>query len=283
MIGADRLGAVSLNCHPMSLIGQPQPATALGPPEPAPLRFLLSGPTRRELAHAEQVGWHDHAQHQLIHPGRGILQVFTPHGSWVVPSHRALWLPAGVPHAHRAHGSTRMQTLAFAADVNPLSLERPTVLAVSPLLREVITALTTTAPPDSAPTARERHNLEQVALDQLRRVEALPLHLPAPSDDRLLNVAALLAADPADPRPLGALGAAVGASERTLSRLFRQETGMTFTQWRAQLRLHHALTLLATGVPVGSAAIACGYGGASAFIEAFRKAFGTTPGRYWTD
>jgi AraC-like DNA-binding protein len=273
--------------------GQSQSAAPFGPPEPAPLRFLLSGPTRRELAHAEQIDWHDHAQHQLIHPGRGVLQVFTPHGSWVVPSHRAVWLPAGVAHAHRAHGSTRMQTLAFAADVNPLSLERPTVLAVSPLLREVITALTAitphgtspngAAPPAAAPTARERHNLEQVALDQLRRVEALPLHLPAPSDDRLLDVAALLAADPADSRPLGALGAAVGASERTLSRLFRQETGMTFTQWRAQLRLHHALTLLATGVPVGSAAAACGYGSASAFIEAFRKAFGTTPGRYWTD
>lgn len=272
----------------MSPSGQSQLPAPLGPPKPAPLRFLLSGPTRRELEHAEQVDWHDHAQHQLIHPGQGVLQVFTPHGSWVVPSHRAVWVPAGIAHAHRAHGSTRMQTLAFAANVNPLSLERPTVLAVSPLLREVITALTTTAPADTsrtntAPTDRERRNLEQVALDQLRRVEALPLHLPAPSDDRLLDVAALLAADPADARPLGALGTAVGASERTLSRLFRQETGMTFTQWRAQLRLHHALTLLATGAPVGSAAAACGYGTASAFIEAFRKAFGTTPGRYWAD
>lgn len=250
---------------------------------PASQQLPLPGPTRQDLAHAEQVGWHDHARHQLVHPGRGVLQVFTPHGSWVVPSHRAVWLPAGVPHAHRAYGSTRMQTLSFAADVNPLSLERPTVLAVSPLLREVIAALTATEPTGTARQAAERLNLERVVLDQLRRIEALPLHLPAPFDDRLLDVAALLAADPADPRTLAALGAAVGASERTLSRLFRQETGMTFSQWRTQLRLHHAVTLLATGVSVGSAAVACGYGSTSAFVEAFRKAFGTTPGRYWAN
>ncbi|MGH3242665.1 MAG: helix-turn-helix transcriptional regulator, partial [Spirillospora sp.] len=121
--------------------------------------------------------------------------------------------------------------------------------------------------------------LERVALDQLRRVEELPLHLPVPVDDRLRTIAAALADDPADRRTLAEFGRAAGASERTLSRLFRQETSMTFPQWRAQVRLHHALILLATGASVTGVAAACGYAGPSAFIEAFRHAFGTTPGR----
>lgn len=58
---------------------------------------------------------------------------------------------------------------------------------------------------------------------------------------------------------------------------------MSFAQWRTQLRLHHSLTLLASGLPVASVASACGYTNASAFIEAFRRSFGTTPGRYWAD
>lgn len=93
-------------------------------------------------------------------------------------------------------------------------------------------------------------------------------------------VAALLRADPSDGRTLARLGAAVGASELTLSRLFRQETGMSFPQWRTQLRLHHALVLLAGGSSVTSTALACGYQNPSAFIEAFRQAFGSTPGQY---
>jgi AraC-like DNA-binding protein len=236
----------------------------------------LDGPTLLALHHRERVDWHHHAEHQLIYPSAGVLQVSTDVGSWVVPPYRAVWVPAGVPHAHEAHGPTRMLSLIFDVTVNPLRLDRPTVLAVTPLLREVITALI--ADPDL--TERQRANLEQVALDQLRRVEALPLWLPTPDDPRLRDVTALLRDDPADPRTLAELGAAVGASERTLSRLFRAQTAMSFPQWRAQLRLHHSLKLLADGGSVTTVATACGYSGTSAFIEAFRHAFGTTPGRY---
>ncbi|HVT67927.1 MAG TPA: AraC family transcriptional regulator [Trebonia sp.] len=90
----------------------------------------------------------------------------------------------------------------------------------------------------------------------------------------------MLAGDPADDRTLAELGRAAGASERTLSRLFRRDTGMTFPQWRAQLRLQHAMLLLAAGSSVTAAAAASGYGNTSAFIAAFRDAFGVTPAAY---
>ncbi|MCF2527784.1 AraC family transcriptional regulator [Yinghuangia soli] len=246
-------------------------------------RLPLDGPTRRALTHRERVDWHDHAENQLIAPGLGVLQVSTPDGTWIVPPHRAVWVPAGIPHAHEAHGPTEMRNLCFPAAVNPLRLDRPTVLAVTPLLREVVAALTGAAhvPDRDRPlSAAHRRNLEQVALDQLRRVDELPLGLPAPRDPRLRDIAALLTADPGDERTLAELGAAVGAAERTLSRLFRAETGMSFPQWRGQLRLQYSLKLLATGRSVTAVAAACGYATPSAFIEAFRHAFGTTPGSY---
>lgn len=246
-------------------------------------RKPLDGPTRAPMAHRERVEWHDHAVNQLIAPSLGVLQVSTRTGSWVVPPHRAVWIPAGVAHAHEAHGPSELRTLCFPTDVNPLRLDRPTVLSVSPLLREVVAVLTGAGHvPDRERelTPDQRGNLERVALDQLQRVEALPLGLPTPRDERLRDVAALLAADPGDERTLAELGAAVGAAERTLSRLFRAETGMSFPQWRGQLRLHHSLKLLAGGASVTGAAAACGYATPSAFIEAFRHAFGTTPGAY---
>lgn len=168
-----------------------------------------------------------------------------------------------------------MRTLIFPAATNPLGLRQPTVLAVDPLLREVIAALTAEDPPP-----RQRRNLEHLALDRLRHVSALPLCLPWPRDDRLRTVARILADDPADSRSLADLGRVAGAGERTLSRLFRAETGMTFPQWRAQMRIQHALALLAAGESVTAVAAACGFPTPSAFIETFRKALGTTPGRY---
>lgn len=174
-----------------------------------------------------------------------------------------------------------MRALRFEVGVNPLRLDRPTVLAVTPLLREIIAVLTGAGHvPDRELSAVERVNLERVALDQLRCVEALPLELPSPRDARLRDVAAILDADPGDARTLAGLGAVVGASERTLSRLFRAETGMSFPQWRTQLRLHHALKMLAGGSSVTSTATACGYSTPSAFIEVFRHAYGMPPGAY---
>jgi len=117
-----------------------------------------------------------------------------------------------------------------------------------------------------------------VLLDQLRASPQHPVYLPSPTDSRLRALCAILRADPADNRTLAALGRQVGASERTLSRLFTADLGMTFPQWRTQLRLYHALVLLADHEPVTAVAHACGWSSTSAFIDVFRRAFGHTPG-----
>ena len=253
----------------------------------------LAGPTFAELAPRDTIDWHYHDKHQLVYPSSGVLAISAAEGTWVVPPQRAVWIPAGVPHAHRAHGRVQMRTLAFPAthaehktEGAPLP-DVPAVVAVSPLLREIIVALTAAQAEEAnqaapaAYTAQQRANLQNVALDELRRVHQLPVRLPALTDDRLRAIAETLRADPADERTLAEHGMAVGASERTLSRLFRQQAGMSFPQWRTQFRLLHALVLLADGTPVTSTALTCGWSNPSAFIDSFRRAFGATPGRFY--
>jgi AraC-like DNA-binding protein len=242
----------------------------------------LAGPTYAELGHRDTIGWHYHDVPQLVYPSRGVLAISAAAGTWIVPPQRAVWIPAGVPHAHQAHGPVQLRTLAFppTATADPPLPASPAVLAVSPLLREVIVALTSG---DGTPyTGRQRATMEQVALDQLHRSGQLPVRLPALADDRLRAIAALLRADPADERTLAELGMVAGASERTLSRLFRQEAGMSFPQWRTQFRLQHALVLLADRTPVTTTALACGWSNPSSFIETFQRAFGATPGKFYT-
>ena len=87
---------------------------------------------------------------------------------------------------------------------------------------------------------------------------------------------------PADNATLAELGKTIGASTRTLSRLFRDELGMTFYEWRTQLRIYHALVLLADGHDTTHTSFACGWANPSGFIAAFSNIIGTTPGRYRT-
>ncbi|MEV0714832.1 helix-turn-helix transcriptional regulator [Asanoa sp. NPDC050611] len=240
------------------------------------VRHSAVAPTRtRRLRAGGEIDAHRHDDHQIIYAGRGVVAVTTDAGSWVAPGTRAIWVPAGTVHAHRAHGDLDLHLIGLPATDNPLGLRAPTVLSVSPLLRELIIAYTRD---EDAAERPERARLRAVLLDQLRTSPEQPLHVPAPTEPLLRTVCAILAADPGDDRTLAELGRAVGASDRTLSRLFRRDLGMTFPQWRTQLRLHHALVLLADRTPVTTVAHQCGWSSASAFIDVFRRTFGHTPG-----
>jgi len=233
--------------------------------------------TRQRLEPQGRIDRHDHDSHQLLCPASGVISVTTDAGTWIVPPLRAIWLPAYCPHAHTAHGAAELCSILLPADTSPLDPGQPTLLAVSPLLREVLLALTASVPPRDD----ERARLEAVVFDQLRPIPASDSYLlPEPGDSRLRAIARLLRADPGDSRTLADFAKAAGSSERTLSRLFRSNTGMSFPQWRSQLRLQVALIDLAAGTPVGTVAHRCGYSTPSAFIATFRQAFGITPGAY---
>lgn len=241
------------------------------------IRHAPKAPTHaRSLAAGERIDAHRHDEHQIIYAGSGVLAVTTGAGTWFAPGTRAIWVPAGTVHAHRGHGHIDLHLVGLPAHDNPLALDAPTVLAVSPLLRELILAYTRD-PDDDTP---ERRRLLAVLRDQLHASPQQPMRLPTPTDPRLAAVCAIVHAHPADPRTLAALGAVTGAGERTLSRLFRSELGMTFPQWRTQSRLYHALRMLADGAPVTTVAHRCGWSSTSAFIDVFRRSFGYTPGAH---
>ncbi|WP_243274784.1 helix-turn-helix transcriptional regulator [Streptomyces albus subsp. chlorinus] len=241
------------------------------------IRHESNAPTRAQwLGPGAVIDAHRHDDHQIVYAARGVLAVTTDAGSWVAPANRALWVPAGTVHAHQAHGALELHLVGLPATVNPLGLDEPAALGVSPLLRELILACTR-PPLDESP---QRRRLRAVLLDQLAASAQQPLHLPAPTAPRLRALCEILYADPADNRTLDELGRQVGASARTLSRLFRADLGMTFPQWRTQLRLSHALFLLAEDTPVTTVAHRCGWSSASAFIDVFRRTFGHTPGSH---
>ncbi|ADB31667.1 transcriptional regulator, AraC family [Kribbella flavida DSM 17836] len=239
-------------------------------------RHQPSAPTvLRRLDAGAGIDAHRHDEHQIAYAARGVLAVATDQGHWIAPADRALWVPAGTVHQHRAYGTTDLHLIGLTE--NPLNLTAPAVIAVSPLLRELIIEFT-----NGVGSRAQRDRLRAVLLDQLRGADQQPLKLPVASDPRLSAVCEVLMADPADNRSLAALGAATGASERTLSRLFRSEFAMSFPQWRTQLRLHHALIQLAEGDAVTTVALRCGWATPSAFIDTFRRTFGHTPGTHRT-
>lgn len=230
----------------------------------------------RSLPPNSRIDRHHHVVHQIVYPSAGAVSVTTPAGTWITPPNRAIWIPAGQWHEHRLYGRTELH----AVGLDPVRFRQApsdlAVLTVNPLMRELIIACSA-----AAPTNKHRHlRMLAVLHDQVHAADGhAGLWVPNPRDERLQQACALVAGALATPMSLAELSKRVGASERTLSRLFRDELSMTYPQWRTQLRLQHALVLLAERHDVSTVAVRCGWATPSAFIDTYRRALGGTPGQ----
>jgi AraC-like DNA-binding protein len=200
--------------------------------------------------------------------------------SWIVPPTRAVWIPPRVEHEVHLIGEVALRTVYIDASAAPRGLDTCDVIDVSPLMRELIEALAAKGGTDHDP----RYQLIwRLLLEEIRRAPTLSLDLPLPSDRRLRALCEALLDDPGASANLEEWAARVGASPRTLARLFQQELGMSFGQWRQRVRLGHAAALVSLGTPLSAVAATLGYESASAFSAMFRRALGRSPTEFFAN
>lgn len=233
----------------------------------------------KEFESGHLIPLHKHSRSQFLYASLGVMTVKTNKGIWVVPPLRAVWIPAYTPHEIKVSGHLSMRTLYIDPKTFSGPSEECCVIAVTPLLRELVLYAITL--PKLYPMGGEEERLLTVMLDQISSVDMASLQLSIPDDRRLKKIYDLLSVNPGDNRTLDEWGKTVGATGRTLARIFRHETGMSFGRWRQQVRLMEALRRLGVNEPVTTVAIELGYDSPSAFISMFKKTLGETPGRYF--
>ncbi|MDB5967470.1 MAG: transcriptional regulator, AraC family [Polaromonas sp.] len=232
---------------------------------------------------------HDHAWAQLAYCAVGIVQVTAeqqPGGddqiTFIVPPSRAVWIAPKSRHHITVLEAAEFRTLYIDPCAVPPGWGSCRVIVVSPLLRETIHALDAPAGQPLS-DARERL-LSSLAMDEITRADTQALGVPLPhpqsGDKRLRALCEAVMRAPSERATLAEWAADIGASERTAARLFRDELGMSYQQWRQQAILAHALPLLARGQPVSTVAAASGYASDSAFSAMFKAAMGQSPSHF---
>ncbi|SDP22137.1 AraC-type DNA-binding protein [Klenkia soli] len=222
-------------------------------------------------------GMHRHDQHQLVWTAVGSARAEAGGRSWVLPPSRALFVPGGTPHDVALRPPAALHCLYVWPRACGLPWTRPTVLAVSGLLRELLLSLGQGGGegPVGGPTLA-------LVLHEVAGAVVADDGLVLPADARAAAVAARLLADPGDDTPLADWAARLRVGESTLRRAFVTGTGLTFTEWRSCARLQTALPLLERGLPVAAVAGRVGYGSVHGFGTAFRRRYGTSPGAWRT-
>ncbi len=271
--------------------------TRIGPQTPHLYQPTAARPLRAKANHLTvdtEVVPHAHAWAQFSFSAAGVVRVTVDRGTYLAPPSRAVWVPPGVAHAVTVVEEADLRTLYLhqargqAGPDVPLDQQSAwrqcRVLEVSDLLRALVLELSTA--PDGEErldaAARERERLiGALVLGEIRRARALPMGVPLPADKRLRALCEAVLEDPGRHATLERWAADVGASTRTLARLFRDELGTSFGQWRQQAQLARALSLAARRTPIAAIAADLGYSSASAFTAMVTRAVGEPPSRFF--
>ncbi|WP_347986590.1 helix-turn-helix transcriptional regulator [Methylomonas sp. AM2-LC] len=236
-------------------------------------------PLQMQVSRAGCAAPHAHPRGQLIYASSGVMRIVCSGNSWVTPPTQAVWIPAMVEHEVYFPGDVTMYSMFIDPGFAERLPKSCIVLKVSTLLHELIQRAANYG--ENYRINDNCYRLMIVLIDEIAQAESTDIHLPSAKDLRLLRVLDALMLNPDKNQGLEALAKIANTSSRTLARLFVNETGLTFGQWRKRLILHIALSRLAEGESVTQVAIDLGYESISAFIDMFRSTLGNTPGHYF--
>jgi AraC-like DNA-binding protein len=224
---------------------------------------------------------HRHGKGQLLLVQRGAISCEVDEGLWIVPPRSAVWIPGGALHAFKVTGALEGYCAFVDPDVGKGLPDMCCAVAVTPLLRELLTRAAHL--PYLYEEGGANSRLVSVLLDELAAARVEDLHLPMPADPRLRRLLDEMIATPSDRGSLAVWAQRAGMSERTLLRLISRETGMSFGRWRRQLNLVLAVKWLAGGASIQQVSGELGYESVPSFVTMFRKALGTSPARYMAE
>jgi len=221
---------------------------------------------------------HAHPRGQLLWPEKGVLRVTSKNSVWVVPATHAMWIPSNISHQVSNETDTHTRNLYVDPSFKIRNHESSIVMVtMSQLMKEVIVRLTDDR---YSLTISQTQHLGLVAIDELEVLVPFNNYIHSGRDPRLQRLISHIVQNPTNTLSLSALSTLAGASVRTIERLFKAETGMTFRQWRSRFRLMNSLAQLVPGRSSTSVAHELGYKSVSSFIDAFKTQFGCTPQEY---
>ncbi|TMP79644.1 AraC family transcriptional regulator [Pseudoalteromonas phenolica] len=235
-------------------------------------------PRATEMPPWQHVQTHSHTWGQLAYTSDGVLGIHTPAGKFVIPPDQALWIPPHLPHETFCRYGGHFRSVYIDEKYVQILGSEAKLLHVNELLKAMILEVCNW-PPNYQPDDKKLR-FTQVFIDQLECAQSSSFFMPSAQDDRLLPIISELHANPGCNKTLEQWGELVGASTRTLNRLFHKSFSMNFSQWKQKLRGLHAVEMIEAGYTQQTIAEQLGFESSSAFNTAFKKVFKCTPGQY---
>jgi AraC-like DNA-binding protein len=232
----------------------------------------------RSITKNSVVSKHSHNWGQFVYAHSGVLAVSTQFNRYIVPPEQGVWVLPEVEHEVTAISNVQLTSFYFDITLLDALPVECCVLKVNDFLKVLIKEA------NNIKTDYQWHSTDgrllHLILDRLTQAPNEVFQLPYPKDHRLLALLTELQISPDNKNDLAEWGNIVGASARTLSRLFKKETGLSYSEWRQRFNVQIAITQLSLGKSITSISLHLGYESSSSFIHMFKNRTGMTPTFY---
>ncbi|AZA79984.1 AraC family transcriptional regulator [Chryseobacterium sp. G0186] len=224
-------------------------------------------------------GFHFHTtKAQLLYAPSGCMTVTTCDRQFVLPPFRMLWIPANEVHRVNFRNMVAYRSVYFDQNYAEKYIHSSLkVLHVNPLLKEIIERICFW---DWNTPDIHQENILKVFWNELNNAPEEKLELKMPQDRRFKNKIEEWTKRLSMPPMLKNIAEDTGAVEKTITRIFKKETGLSYQEWRQQWRLQRSIELLVEGNTIGEVSYILEFSSDSAFIEFFKKHTGSTPLQY---
>lgn len=227
---------------------------------------------------------HQHHKDQLLYTEGGLVHVKVQGVTYFLPARHYMWIPAGLEHSiHPGATTVIMRNLYFPfAQSDDSFFAQAGIYPVNELLLQML-IFSNQWDGDIVPENKLAFGFVsslRAILPQLSQYP-LPLILPMPSHPRLIQVIHYMEQNMQNGIVLPQLAQQFGFSERSLSRLFKNDVSMSFIQYHTIQRMLKALELLLTNkISVKETVALVGYNSIPTFSATFRKIVGISPSAY---
>ncbi|MBK2126046.1 helix-turn-helix domain-containing protein [Fangia hongkongensis] len=214
---------------------------------------------------------HCHSKAQITYVEKGLMKIVVGQDIYLIPSGFLIYIPSKLVHSAEVQSQTTAHHLYLETDYTHELTNTALMLFASGLLKELIIKLTQMSlhNPDI-----DRAYLSVLRLELLSLQSEDVYRLSVPSHPRLQKVLEYINEHLNQPIQLQCVADYVHLSTRHLSRIFKQETGMSFSLWLQNYKLLIAIKRLAVVKMTSVVARELGYDSDSAFIHMFKRLSG---------
>lgn len=232
----------------------------------------------RKISKHTMVVKHSHSWGQFVYAEKGVLSVVTDDVRYIVPPEQGVWILPDIAHEVTAVTDVKLSSFYINNKSANALPKQCSVILVNSFLKALFREALTFSAKDFM-TKGDKLVLSLI-LERIAIAPKVNFQLPYPKDARLLKIFFMIQENPAKTYRLNEWGNIVGASSRTLSRLFKLETGLTYRAWRQKLNIQLAISYLSSGKAIHNIALELGYESPSAFSHMFKAHTKMSPSFY---